>query len=127
MCFVASELEREGFDTPLLIGGATTSRVHTAVKISPNYRRGQAVYVTDASRAVGVAQALAVRQARAEIISRRRASEYERVADAHARAQIDKQRVPLAAGARQRAVRSTGPPLTPHKAQLHRRARLRDL
>ena len=45
---------------PLLIGGATTSRVHTAVKISPNYRRGQAVYVTDASRAVGVAQALVV-------------------------------------------------------------------
>ncbi len=62
MCFIAAELEREGFDTPLLIGGATTSRVHTAVKISPNYRGGQAVYVTDASRAVGVAQSLAVGQ-----------------------------------------------------------------
>src|SRR5213078_2861946 len=37
MCFVASEMEREGFDMPLLIGGATTSRVHTAVKIHPNY------------------------------------------------------------------------------------------
>ncbi len=48
----------QGFDLPLLIGGATTSRVHTAVKIHPNYRRGQAVYVTDASRAVGVAQSL---------------------------------------------------------------------
>lgn len=58
MCFVAAELEREGMETPLLIGGATTSRVHTAVKISPNYSRGQTVYVTDASRAVGVAQAL---------------------------------------------------------------------
>ena len=45
----------QGFDLPLLIGGATTSRVHTAVKIHPNYRRGQAVYVIDASRAVGVA------------------------------------------------------------------------
>ena len=43
---------------PLLIGGATTSRVHTAVKIHPNYRRGQTVYVNDASRAVGVAQTL---------------------------------------------------------------------
>jgi 5-methyltetrahydrofolate--homocysteine methyltransferase len=49
MVHVASEMERQGFDIPLLIGGATTSRVHTAVKIDPNYRRGQTVYVTDAS------------------------------------------------------------------------------
>ena len=54
MCHVAAEMEREGFSVPLLIGGATTSRVHTAVKISPNYRAGQAIYVLDASRAVGV-------------------------------------------------------------------------
>ncbi|OYY67800.1 MAG: methionine synthase, partial [Rhizobiales bacterium 35-66-30] len=54
MVSVASEMEREGFVVPLLIGGATTSRVHTAVKIAPQYERGQAVYVTDASRAVGV-------------------------------------------------------------------------
>ncbi len=54
MAFVASEMERQGFDVPLLIGGATTSQVHTAVKISPNYKRNQTVYVTDASRAVGV-------------------------------------------------------------------------
>ena len=40
MCHVAAEMERQGFDLPLLIGGATTSRVHTAVKIHPNYRRG---------------------------------------------------------------------------------------
>ncbi|MBV9993493.1 MAG: methionine synthase [Alphaproteobacteria bacterium] len=58
MCHVASEMERQGFDIPLLIGGATTSRVHTAVKIDPNYRRGQTVYVADASRAVGVASSL---------------------------------------------------------------------
>jgi 5-methyltetrahydrofolate--homocysteine methyltransferase len=58
MCHVAAEMERQGFDIPLLIGGATTSRVHTAVKINPNYRRGQAVYVADASRAVGVAAQL---------------------------------------------------------------------
>ncbi|TLG75660.1 methionine synthase [Methylocystis sp. B8] len=95
MCFVASELEREGLDTPLLIGGATTSRVHTAVKISPNYRRGQAVYVTDASRAVGVAQALASEKSRGDYIAQTRA-EYERVAEAHARAQADKLRVSLA-------------------------------
>src|ERR1019366_10664853 len=51
MVHIASEMERQGFDIPLLIGGATTSRIHTAVKIDPNYRRGQTVYVTDASRA----------------------------------------------------------------------------
>jgi len=95
MCYVASELEREGLDTPLLIGGATTSRVHTAVKISPNYRRGQAVYVTDASRAVGVAQALVSEKTRPDYVAQTRA-EYARVADAHARAQVDKLRVPLA-------------------------------
>ena len=57
MSFVASELEREGFKVPLLIGGATTSRVHTAVKIAPNYH-GPTVHVLDASRAVGVASNL---------------------------------------------------------------------
>src|SRR6267378_3568294 len=58
MCHVAAEMEREGFNVPLLIGGATTSRVHTAVKINPNYMRGQTIYVTDASRAVGVVSRL---------------------------------------------------------------------
>jgi 5-methyltetrahydrofolate--homocysteine methyltransferase len=57
MSFVASELEREGIDLPLLIGGATTSRVHTAVKIEPHYH-GPTVHVLDASRAVGVAGSL---------------------------------------------------------------------
>ncbi len=54
MAHVAKEMERQGFNIPLLIGGATTSRVHTAVKIEPNYPSGATVYVTDASRAVGV-------------------------------------------------------------------------
>jgi 5-methyltetrahydrofolate--homocysteine methyltransferase len=57
MSFVAGELEREGFVVPLLIGGATTSRVHTAVKIEPRYH-GPTVHVIDASRAVGVAGSL---------------------------------------------------------------------
>ena len=60
MVHVATEMEREGFDIPLLIGGATTSRVHTAVKIHPRYARSQAVHVNDASRAVGVVSAAAV-------------------------------------------------------------------
>ena len=58
MCTVATEMERRGMRLPLLIGGATTSKVHTAVKIDPCYHAGQAVYVPDASRAVGVASAL---------------------------------------------------------------------
>ncbi|MCQ4144278.1 methionine synthase [Vogesella sp. AC12] len=53
MAHVAKEMQRQGFDIPLLIGGATTSRVHTAVKIAPNYS-GPVIYVPDASRAVGV-------------------------------------------------------------------------
>jgi 5-methyltetrahydrofolate--homocysteine methyltransferase len=57
MSFTAGELEREGFRVPLLIGGATTSRVHTAVKIEPRYH-GPTVHVLDASRAVGVASSL---------------------------------------------------------------------
>jgi 5-methyltetrahydrofolate--homocysteine methyltransferase len=113
MCFIAAELEREGFDTPLLIGGATTSRVHTAVKISPNYRSGQAVYVTDASRAVGVAQSLLSDKGRVEYMAQTR-KEYERVADAHAKAQVDKQRVPLAK-ARANALKIDWDAFTPTK------------
>jgi 5-methyltetrahydrofolate--homocysteine methyltransferase len=95
MCFVAAEMEREGFDLPLLIGGATTSRVHTAVKIHPNYTKGQTVYVTDASRAVGVVQSLFSAQSRAHAIATVRA-EYTKVAAAHRRGEADKQRLPLA-------------------------------
>ena len=86
MCHVAAEMERQGFDIPLLIGGATTSRVHTAVKIDPNYRRGQAVYVADASRAVGVAAQLigtATRKPYAATIR----GEYAEIAERHAGAQ----------------------------------------
>jgi len=57
MCFVASEMQRKGMQLPLLIGGATTSRTHTAVKIAPCYS-GPLVYVADASRAVPVMQKL---------------------------------------------------------------------
>ena len=58
MRYVASEMERQQFSLPLLIGGATTSKIHTAVKIEPNYRRGPVIHVVDASRAVGVASLL---------------------------------------------------------------------
>jgi 5-methyltetrahydrofolate--homocysteine methyltransferase len=95
MVHVAAEMEREGFDVPLLIGGATTSRVHTAVKIHPSYNRGQTVYVTDASRAVGVVSSLLSKETRESTIANIRA-EYRKVSDAHARSELDKQRLPLA-------------------------------
>ena len=95
MAHVAAEMEREGFDIPLLIGGATTSRVHTAVKIHPRYARGQTVYVNDASRAVGVVGALLSPGSRASYVETVRA-EYRKVAEAHARSELDKTRLPLA-------------------------------
>ena len=91
MCHVAAEMEREGFDIPLLIGGATTSRVHTAVKIHPNYERGQTVYVTDASRAVGVASSLVAEDQRANYIDEIR-SEYRTIAENHAAANSNSKR-----------------------------------
>src|SRR5271156_3755906 len=94
MVHVASEMEREGFDIPLLIGGATTSRVHTAVKIHPRYARCQAVHVHDASRAVGVVSSLLSPETRAATIQAVRA-EYRKVAEAHERSEADKIRVPL--------------------------------
>ena len=95
MCHVAAEMERQGFDVPLLIGGATTSRVHTAVKIHPNYRRGQAVYVNDASRAVGVVSSLLSKETREHTINEVRA-EYARIAAARARGEEGKHRLSLA-------------------------------
>src|SRR4029078_5217123 len=65
MVHVAQEMEREGFKLPLLIGGATTSRAHTAVKIAPHYR-ASTVHVLDASRAVGVVNALLSEQLRSD-------------------------------------------------------------
>ena len=95
MCLVASEMERQGFDLPLLIGGATTSRVHTAVKIHPNYRHGQAVHVNDASRAVAVAGSLMSQETRPAYVGRTR-EEYARLSAAHARGEQGKQRLALA-------------------------------
>ncbi len=68
MVHVATEMERRGLDIPLLIGGATTSKAHTAVKIAPAYS-GSTVYVTDASRAVGVASNLLSDTTRDEFVA----------------------------------------------------------
>jgi len=64
MVTLGKEMERQGFDIPLLIGGATTSKAHTAVKIAPTYSHNQTIYVSDASRAVGVASKLISKDSR---------------------------------------------------------------
>ncbi len=78
MQHVAREMQRQGFKLPLLIGGATTSRVHTAVKIAPHYSNGPVIYVSDASRSVGVCQSLVSDDAAAKYIADIKI-EYERV------------------------------------------------
>jgi 5-methyltetrahydrofolate--homocysteine methyltransferase len=94
MCHVAAEMERQGFAVPLLIGGATTSRVHTAVKIDPQYRAGQAIYVSDASRAVGVVSSLLSATSRGPYLAEIRA-DYAKIAAAHRRQQDDRHRLSL--------------------------------
>ncbi|MCU6356472.1 methionine synthase [Morganella morganii] len=85
MVHVAKEMERQGFSLPLLIGGATTSKAHTAVKIEPNYS-GSVTYVQNASRTVGVVAALLSDKQRDEFVARTR-KEYEVVRDQYARRQ----------------------------------------
>ncbi|MBR9778378.1 MAG: methionine synthase [Rhodospirillales bacterium] len=94
MTYVAAEMEREGLNIPLLIGGATTSKVHTAVKIAPNYNKS-VVYVIDASRAVGVASQLVSETHRERFAAEIRA-EYIAMAEKHAAQQLQKKRFAIA-------------------------------
>jgi 5-methyltetrahydrofolate--homocysteine methyltransferase len=78
MVYMAKEMERQGVSMPLMIGGATTSKVHTALKIEPNFLRDQVVHVPDASRAVGVAQNLLSKENKGGFVSGVR-DEYDRI------------------------------------------------
>jgi len=82
MSFVAAEMRRQGFTLPLLIGGATTSRAHTAIKVAPNYS-GPVVYVPDASRAVGVVTKLLSEDQAADYLAEVLA-DYEKLRQQHA-------------------------------------------
>lgn len=81
MAHMAKEMQRLGFDIPLMIGGATTSLIHTAVKIDPNYN-GPVIYVKDASRAVGVAQNLVSKITRDAFVGKIKA-DYQAKRDQH--------------------------------------------
>ncbi|HUV17609.1 MAG TPA: methionine synthase [Ilumatobacteraceae bacterium] len=93
MVRVASEMERLGFTTPLLIGGATTSRLHTSLKIDPAYH-GPVVHVGDASRASGVISALLSNTQRDGFLADLE-TEYARVVESHARATVERDRVSI--------------------------------
>ncbi|MCB2112557.1 MAG: methionine synthase [Parvularculaceae bacterium] len=102
MRHVAGEMKRQGFKIPLLIGGATTSRAHTAVKIAPNYANG-VVYVTDASRAVGVAGALVSEEKRSPYLADIKV-EYDRIREQHEKGRERAARISIA-DARARALK----------------------
>ncbi|MEW5967972.1 MAG: methionine synthase [Pseudomonadota bacterium] len=94
MAHVAKEMQRQGFTIPLLIGGATTSLAHTAVKIAPNYE-SPVVYVKDASRAVGVCTQLLSKDMRDAYAAEIRA-DYDKTRERHLKNKSETSRVPLA-------------------------------
>lgn len=104
MVKVASEMQRQGFDIPLMIGGATTSKAHTAVKIEPVYEANAVVYVPDASRSVSVATTLLSSEQRESFVSARR-EEYEKIRVRNAKRKAKSSVLGLA------AARANPPPL----------------
>ncbi|MFL2542347.1 MAG: methionine synthase, partial [Candidatus Latescibacterota bacterium] len=99
MCTVAEEMGRSEFDIPLLIGGATTSKIHTAVKIAPNYK-GPTLHVVDASRAVGVAGRLVSKTQKGPLI-RGTADEYHKLREGHSGKEARSERLPIGIARRQ--------------------------
>jgi len=96
MAFVAAEMQRRGITIPLLIGGATTSKTHTAVKIQPRYKGASTTYVLDASRAVGVVSSLLSQTDRERFETETR-DDYQKVREQFARGQEAKVRTPIEA------------------------------
>ena len=97
MVNVAGEMQRQGFSVPLLIGGATTSRIHTALRVTPAYPNGPVVHVADASRAAGVISKLLSDDTsqRTEFMGELEV-EYARVVAAHERAEVERNRLDIA-------------------------------
>ena len=95
MVYIAGEMQRLGMDMPLLIGGATTSKIHTAVKIEPAYNAGASIYVADASRAVGVVSTLLGDNA--DEFTKDIRTQYVKARETHERGQTKKTRLSIAA------------------------------
>jgi 5-methyltetrahydrofolate--homocysteine methyltransferase len=100
MVYVAKELQRQSINLPILIGGATTSKVHTAVKIAPLYQ-GAVIHVLDASRAVGVVNSLLNAALKPDYLSGI-ADEYDKVRDAHSKKLGGQQLLPLSEARRRK-------------------------
>lgn len=96
MSYVAKEMQRLDFQLPLLIGGATTSRAHTAIKIEPHYKNGATVHVVDASRAVGVVNQLLSDEMRPDFVNNTR-QEYGKLRLLHANKKSSNEMIPLTA------------------------------
>jgi len=94
MVNVAEMMQKEGFTVPLLIGGATTSKIHTAVKIEPKYTSGSVIHVLDASRSVPVVSNLLNKKVRDEYQQKIR-EEYQEMRDRHANKKSNKSFVPI--------------------------------
>ena len=116
MVHVAKEMQRQDFHIPLLIGGATTSKIHTAVKIEPQYQNDMVVYVPDASRAVGVASALLSKEQKADYVANLRA-EYEQIRVKRAANQTERKLISLA-DARANSFKTDWANYTPPKPKL---------
>ena len=96
MVHVAREMQRQNFHLPLMIGGATTSKAHTAVKVEPRYQNDAVIYVTDASRAVGVATQLLSKELKPEFV-RKTQEDYAVVRERTAARSARTERLPYAA------------------------------
>jgi 5-methyltetrahydrofolate--homocysteine methyltransferase len=96
MVHVAGEMQRQGFKVPLLIGGATTSRIHTALRVTPAYSAGPVVHVADASRAAGViSKLLSDDTTQRDVFMAELDIEYARVIEAHERAEVERNRMSI--------------------------------
>lgn len=116
MVHVAKEMQRQDFHLPLLIGGATTSKIHTAVKIEPQYKNDIVVYVADASRAVGVASALLSKEHKPDYVASIR-KEYQQVRVKRAANQTERKLISIA-DARANKAKINWATYTPPKPQL---------
>ncbi|NLD14697.1 MAG: methionine synthase [Gammaproteobacteria bacterium] len=95
MVHVAKEMQRQNFQLPLMIGGATTSKAHTAVKIDPHYTNDAVIYVTDASRSVGVATTLLSKELKPEFVKNTR-EEYAKIRERTANRKSNTEYLPYA-------------------------------
>ena len=116
MAYIAKEMKREGMTLPLLIGGATTSKVHTAVKIAPG-TDSPVIYVPDASRAVGVASQLLSAQLKPKFVENI-CVEYEKTREAHAKSQAQKRPRQTLAAARANKFKTDWATMTPERPKV---------